>query len=214
MRVGFLRTPGLDGAAPVARPNLIIITGAHAMRVVFDGRRAMGIAYRGRGRDIEVRASREVLLCGGATNSPQLLLWSGVGPADEQARHGIPQVLELPGIGKNLRDHPDVLVMHKATRRFGYSLGSLFLWRLVDYLARGRGPFTSNIAEAGGFARIERGLEAPDLQYHFLPVIQENHGRALRRSMGLGVSLHVCVLHPRSRGEIGRKSADLLAQPN
>jgi choline dehydrogenase-like flavoprotein len=127
-------------------------------------------------------------------------------------------MLELPGVGKNLQDHPDVLIVHKATRRVGYSLGPLFLWRgakvLVDYLARGRGPFTSNIAEAGGFARIERGLEVPDLQYHFLPVIQENHGRALRRSLGFGVSLHVCVLRPRSRGEIGRKSADLLAQPN
>ncbi|MGN6191440.1 MAG: GMC family oxidoreductase N-terminal domain-containing protein [Rhodanobacteraceae bacterium] len=103
----------------------------------------------------------------GETNSPQLLLWSGVGPADELARHGIPQMLELPGVGKNLQDHPDVLIVHKATRRVGYSLGPLFLWRgakvLVDYLARGRGPFTSNIAEAGGFARTERGLDAPDL---------------------------------------------------
>src|SRR5690348_3966365 len=70
IRVASLRTPGLDGAAPVARPNLTIITGAHAMRVVFDGRRAMGIAYRRRGRAIEVRASREVLLCGGGDQLP------------------------------------------------------------------------------------------------------------------------------------------------
>jgi hypothetical protein len=145
------------------------------------------------------------------------LLWSGVGPADELARHGIPQMLELPGVGKNLQDHPDVLIVHKATRRVGYSLGPLFLWRgakvLVDYLARGRGPFTSNIAEAGGFARIERGLDAPDQQSYFLPVIQENHGLVLRRSLGFGGSLHVCVLRPRSRGEIGLKSADQLADP-
>lgn len=213
----FLHTPGSDGVAPMARPNLAILTGARATRVLFDGKHAVGIAYRRRDSDVEVRASREVLLCGGAINSPQLLLLSGVGPADELARHGIPQTLDLPGVGKNLQDHPDVLVVHKATRRVGYSVGPLFLWRgakgLVDYLARGRGPFTSNIAEAGGFARSEPGLDAPDLQYHFLPVIQENHGLALRRTLGFGFSLHVCVLRPRSRGDIGLSSADPLADP-
>jgi len=213
----FLRTPGLDGAAPFTRSNLTIISSARATRVLFNGKRAAGVAYHRRGRDAEVRASREVLLCGGAVNSPQLLLLSGVGPADELARHGIPQVLELPGVGKNLQDHPDVLVVHKAARRVGYSLGPLFLWRgakgLVDYLVHGRGLFTSNIAEAGGFARTEPGLDAPDLQYHFLPVIQENHGLALRRSLGFGFSLHVCALRPRSRGEVGLHSADPLADP-
>lgn len=213
----FLRTPGPDGIAPITRPNLTIITGARATRVLFEGKHAVGITYRHRGRDSEVRAAREVLLCGGAINSPQLLLLSGVGPAAELARHGIPQILELPGVGKNLQDHPDVLIVHKATRRDGYSLGPLFLWRgakgLIDYLVRRRGPFTSNIAEAGGFARTKPGLDAPDLQYHFLPVIQENHGLALRRSLGFGYSLHVCVLRPKSRGEIGLNSADPLADP-
>ncbi len=213
----FLRTPGSDGVVPVARQNLTIATGARVTRVLFEGKHAVGVAYRHRRRDTEVRASREVLLCGGAINSPQLLLLSGVGPAGELVRHGIPQVLDLPGVGKNLQDHPDVLIVHKATRRAGYSLGPLFLWRgakgLVDYLARGCGPFTSNIAEAGGFARTEPGLDAPDVQYHFLPVIQENHGLALRRSLGFGFSLHVCVLRPRSRGEIGLNSADPLADP-
>lgn len=213
----FLRTPGADGVAAVQRPNLTIFTGARAMRVLFDRRHAAGIACRYRGRAIEVRASQEVLLCGGTVNSPQLLLLSGIGPGDELARHGIPQVLELPGVGKNLQDHPDVLVVYEATRRVGYSLGPLFAWRgargLVDYLARRRGPFTSNLAEAGGFARSAPGLEAPDLQYHFLPVIQEQHGLRLRRSLGFGFSLHVCVLRPRSRGEIRLRSADPMADP-
>lgn len=213
----FLRTPGPDGVAAAQRPNLAIFTGARATRVLLEGTRAVGVACRHRGHDVEVRVSREVLLCGGTVNSPQLLLLSGIGPRDELARHGIPQVLELPGVGKNLQDHPDVLVVHEATRRVGYSVGPLFLWRgakgLLDYLARARGPFTSNIAEAGGFARSEPGLDAPDLQYHFLPVIQEEHGLRLRRSLGFGFSLHVCVLRPRSRGEIGLRSADPLADP-
>jgi choline dehydrogenase-like flavoprotein len=215
--LAFLRTAGRDGIVPVARSNLTIVAGACATRVLFDGRRAVGVAYRRRGRDVEVHAAREVLLCGGTVNSPQLLLLSGVGPADELERHGIPLVLELPGVGKNLQDHCDVLIVHEATRRVGYSLGPLFLWRgakgLVDYLVRRRGPLTSNIAEAGGFARTGPDLGAPDLQFHFLPVIQENHGLALRRSLGFGFSLHACALRPRSRGEIGLRSADPLADP-
>ncbi|HJP99457.1 MAG TPA: choline dehydrogenase [Rhodanobacteraceae bacterium] len=213
----FLRTPGSDGMAPVERPNLTIFTGARVTRVLFEGTRAVGVTCRHRSRDTEVPASHEVLLCGGTVNSPQLLLLSGIGPADELARHGIAQVLELPGVGKNLQDHPDVLVVHKATRRVGYSFGPLFIWRaakgLMDYLARRRGPFTSNLAEAGGFARTSAALDLPDVQYHFLPAIQENHGLTLRRSLGFGFSLHVCVLRPRSRGEIGLKSADPLADP-
>ncbi len=213
----FLRTPGPDGRMPEQRPNLDILVEAHATRILFEGRRATGVACRHRGRDIEVRAAREVLLCGGAVHSPQLLLLSGVGPGPELARHGIRRVHELPGVGKNLQDHVDVLVVHKATCRAGLSLGPLFLGRavagLVDYVRRRRGFLTGNAAEAGGFARTDPGLERPDIQYHFLPVIQERHGLALRRSMGFGFSLHVCVLRPRSRGEVGLHGADPFAAP-
>ncbi|HEX7130369.1 MAG TPA: choline dehydrogenase [Rhodanobacteraceae bacterium] len=213
----FLRTPGPDGTTPERRPNLTIITGAHATRILFEGRRAVGVAYRRKGTDTTVRASREVLLCAGAIGSPHLLLLSGVGPGEELRRHGIPQVHELSGVGKNLQDHLDALLVQKATTRAGYSLGPLFLWRgikgLVAYLARGRGPLTSNAAEAGGFARTRPELDIPDVQYHFLPVMQERHGLALRRSMGFGYSLHVCALRPGSRGEVGLKSADPMAAP-
>ncbi len=213
----FLRTPGPDGQIPERRPNLDILVEAHATRILFEGRRAMGVTCRHRGRDIEIRADREVLLCGGTVHSPQLLLLSGVGAGRELARHGIRQVHELPGVGKNLQDHVDVLVVHKALRRVGLSLGPLFLGRavagLVDYVRHRRGFLTGNAAEAGGFARTDPGLDRPDIQYHFLPVIQERHGLALRRSLGFGFSLHVCVLRPRSRGEISLHNADPFAAP-
>jgi choline dehydrogenase-like flavoprotein len=213
----FLRTPGPDGTTPERRPNLIIVTGANATRVLFEGRRAVGVAYRRKRTDAVVRADREVLGCAGAIGSPHLLLLSGIGPGDELRRHGILQVHELHGVGKNLQDHLDALLVQKATTRAGYSFGPLFLWRavkgLVAYLGRRRGPLTSNAAEAGGFARTRPELDVPDVQYHFLPVIQERHGLALRRSMGFGYSLHVCALRPRSCGEVGLKSADPMAPP-
>lgn len=214
---GYLRTPGPDGKTAEQRSNLTIITTAHVTRVLFEGKRAVGVVYRHQGVDTEVRVEREVLLCGGAVNSPQVLLLSGVGPKKELEKFGIEQVHELPGVGKNLQDHLDVLVVQKARKHVGYTLGPMGLWRaikaLFSYFFKRRGMLTSNAAEAGGFARTDPKLDIPDIQYHFLPVVQEKHGLALRRSMGFGYSLHVCALRPKSRGEIGLNSADPVASP-
>lgn len=213
----YLRTPGPDGKTPGQRPNLTVITEARATRVLFEDKRAVGVAYHRQGVEEEVRADTEVLLCGGAVQSPQLLLLSGVGPREELDRHDIKCLHELPGVGRNLQDHLDVLVVDKAISHVGYSLGPFSLWRaikaLFQYLFRRRGQFTSNAAEAGGFDKTDPKLDRPDIQYHFLPVIQEKHGLALRRSMGFGYSVHVCALRPKSRGHIGLKSADPLADP-
>jgi choline dehydrogenase len=203
------------------RPNLTIITHALASRVLFEGKRAVGVAYRTReGQTVEIQARREVLLSGGAINSPQLLLLSGIGPRAELERHGIPQIHELPGVGQNLQDHLDVIVAHRECRRASYGFALSFLPRLlksiVDYRRHGRGFLTSNLAEAGGFVKSDPALPLPNLQYHLTSTILDDHGRRLWR--GYGYSLHVCDLRPKSRGYLALKSSDPrdppLLQPN
>ncbi|MES2127304.1 MAG: GMC family oxidoreductase N-terminal domain-containing protein, partial [Pseudomonadota bacterium] len=201
------------------RPNLTVITGAQATRVLFEGKRAVGVAYRKDGRELQVGAAREVLLSGGAINSPQLLLLSGVGPKAELARHGIAQVHELPGVGENLQDHLDILIVHKATKPVSLAISwSNVLFQglhLLNYLRHRKGPMTTNSAEGGGFIKSEPGQAIPDLQLHFTPATLDDHAHTLSRAaftlLGHGYSLHVCDLRPKSRGRIALHSADPLA---
>ena len=203
----------------LGRPNLTVVTGAHASKILMDGKRARGVAYLKKGKAQQALASREVILCGGAINSPQLLLLSGIGPQEELARHGIPQIHQLPGVGQNLQDHLDVLLVQKCTQPVSLGIS----WRnllaqtghLLNYLLRRSGPFTTNSAEGGGFVKSRPELAAPDLQFHFTPATLDGHGRDLRYAsstmLGHGYALHVCDLRPRSRGRIGLHSADPMA---
>ena len=203
------------------RPNLTVITRALASRVLFEGKRAIGVAYLDRrGRAVELAARREVVLSGGAINSPQLLLLSGIGPRAELEKHGIPLVHELPGVGQNLQDHLDVIVAHRDRRRASYGFAPSFLPQLLqsigEYRRHGRGFLTSNLAEAGGFVKSAPDLPRPDLQYHLTSTILDDHGR--RIWLGYGYSLHVCDLRPKSRGYLALHSTDPrdppLLQPN
>lgn len=219
--VGFYQVTQKDGQRcssarayllPVReRPNLTVIPNALACRILFEGRRAVGVIYRNHeGRLVELRARREVLLSGGAINSPQLLLLSGVGPRAELERHGIPQVHELPGVGQNLQDHLDIVVAHRECRRASYGFALSFLPRLVkgiaEYHRHQRGVLTSNLAEAGGFVKSDSALPLPNLQYHLTSTILDDHGRRIWH--GYGYSLHVCDLRPKSRGYLALHSAD------
>ncbi len=193
------------------RPNLTIVTNALVSRIVFEGKRAVGVAYLdGSGQAVEVRAAREVVLAGGAINSPQLLLLSGVGPRAELEKHGIPVVHELPGVGQNLQDHLDVIVAHRELRRASYGFALSFLPRLikglVDYFRHRRGFLTSNLAEAGGFVKTDPGQPLPNIQYHLTATILDDHGRRIWH--GYGYSLHACDLRPKSRGYLVLNSAD------
>ena len=183
------------------RPNLVVATGALAGRVIVEGGRARGVDYTRRGRACRARAEREVLLCGGAINSPQLLMLSGVGPADELRRHGIPVLHDAPGVGANLQDHLDVCTLWHSRQRVSYDRASelRIAW---DWFLRGRrGAGCSNIAEAGGFVRSPLACdERPDIQLHFVPAMLDDHGR--RRLAGDGYTLHACFLRPLSRGRI------------
>jgi choline dehydrogenase-like flavoprotein len=198
------------------RPNLHVLTGAHATRVLLEGRRAVGVAYRHGGREAELRARREVLLSAGSLLSPQLLMLSGIGPAEHLQQHGIPVVQHLPGVGRNLHDHVDVVQVVDAphlSELFGISprgivnaVRGIFEWR-----QHRSGLLTTNFAEAGGFIRSAPEEALPDLQLHFVIGKLIDHGR--KTVFGHGYSCHVCLLRPRSRGALTLHSADPLASP-
>ena len=192
------------------RTNLSIRTRAQATRIVFERKRASGVSYLADGREEEARARREVILCGGAVNSPQLLLLSGVGPADHLRRLGIPLVADLPGVGQNLQDHLAVGLVYRCTQPISLasaqSLGSL-----LRYVLLRRGPLTSNVAEAGGFVRLNPGSVTPDVQFHFGPAYYVNHG--FDTYDGHAFTCGPALLHPQTRGSITLRSADPFVPP-
>jgi choline dehydrogenase len=157
------------------------------------------------GKAFHYEASREVILCGGAINSPQLLMLSGIGPQAELRRRGIDVVVDCAGVGGNLQDHLDVCTLQHETTRTSYDRASE-LKLAFDYFLRGRrGPGTSNIAEGGAFLRSPLAPDArADIQLHFIPAMIDDHGR--NRLPGDGYTLHACNLRPRSRGRISLAS--------
>jgi choline dehydrogenase-like flavoprotein len=203
-------------APNLGRSNLRVITEAHTTRILMEGRRAMGVEYRQSGQLKQLKATREVLLSAGALKSPQVLMLSGIGPAAQLQAHGVGVVHDLPGVGRNLHDHPDVIQVVDApqlTELFGLSpatVGSLakavFEWR-----SSRSGRLTTNFAEAGGFIRSSPDASLPDLQLHFVIAKLVDHGR--KTAFGLGYSCHVCLLRPDSRGSIRLASADPMAAP-
>ena len=192
------------------RPNLSIRTHARTERVLFDGHRAIGVDYRHGGRLTRAEGG-EVILCGGAINSPQLLMLSGIGPADHLRAHGIRVVQDLGGVGANLQDHLDICTLQQCTQPVSYDrLNDVAV--LLKYLAKRDGPGTSNIAEAGGFVRTKWATdERCDLQFHFIPALLDDHGR--HRLPGYGFTMHACMLRPRSRGTIRLASTDPGTKP-
>ncbi len=199
----------------MARENLTVLTKAHATKVLFDGKRATGVAYRQAGRDKQVMARREVVLCGGAFNSPQLLQLSGVGRREDIEPHGIKMVHELPGVGQNLQDHLDLTLAYKSKDRdnFGISLpGSVSLLKhILSWRKTGEGMIATPFAEGAAFLKTESHLDRADVQLHFVISIVDDHVRKLH--LGHGFSCHVCVLRPKSRGSVGLNSPDPLAAP-
>ncbi len=196
---------------PVAdRPNLTILTDTLATAVVIEGGRATGVRYLRRGVEEEAAAQSEVVVCCGAVGSPQLLMLSGVGPADHLHEHNIPVFVDSPGVGGNLSDHPVVTAMWSAPR-------SRALWEKAGPTSLARwqmthsGPMTTNIAEAGGFSRTDPSLPAPDIQWHALPVPYLNGGLTDPASRAL--SLLIALVAVGSRGRVRLRSADPRHKP-
>jgi len=190
------------------RDNLHVQTHAQVQRILFEGTRAVGVEVLIDGRLQTLRARCEVVLAAGAFQTPQLLMLSGVGPEAELARHGIQPVAHLPGVGRNLQDHPDFI--------FGYRTGSLdtmgvsvggglrMLREFARFRQQRRGALTSNFAEGGAFLKTRADLPAPDIQLHFVVALVDDHAR--KPHLGHGLSCHVCLLRPRSRGAITLQS--------
>lgn len=198
------------------RPNLHVLTGAHATRVLLEGRRAVGVAFRQGGSERTLRARREVILSAGALLSPQLLMLSGIGPGEHLRALGLPVAHDLPGVGRNLHDHVDVVQVVDAphlTDLFGLSLPGVMnaVKGILEWRRQRTGLLTTNFAEAGGFIRSAPEEAIPDLQLHFVIGKLVDHGR--KTVFGHGYSCHVCLLRPRSRGTLTLNSADPLAAP-
>jgi choline dehydrogenase len=192
------------------RSNLTVITGAHATRVLMEGKRAMGVAFLRGGVADEARADGEVILAGGTVNSPQLLMLSGIGPAEELEAARISAIRDLPGVGKNLQDHPMVSVGYLCTQKISLD-GAETVGNFLRWLLWKNGPLASNVAEAGLFFRTRAGLVVPDLQLLFGPAYYRCHGLVRRKEhcFGFGPTL----ITPESRGEISLRSANPLDAP-
>jgi choline dehydrogenase len=187
------------------RPNLEVVTDALVTRVTVESGRATGVAYRHRGSEIVVRADREVVLCGGAVNSPQLLMLSGIGPAARLRELGIDVVVDSPGVGGNLHDHPYVPVVW-FTRGTADFRDAETLVQMARWMTAKRGPLTSNAAESTAFLRSRGGLPAPDVQLQALPTMTVDQG--LGTPPGAGFSVVPAVVDVRSRGRLWLRSAD------
>jgi choline dehydrogenase len=196
------------------RHNLQVRTHALTTRILFDGRRAIGVRYRRGGELREVRVRREVLLCAGAINSPQLLKLSGVGPPQELADHGIAVVQDLPGVGENLQDHLE-FYFQVACREPVTLYGQMSALRRaligVKWLLTRKGLGASNHFETGGFIRSRAGVRYPDIQFHFLPMAVNYDGSSLAREHGF--QAHVGPLRSRSSGWVRLASAEPLDKP-
>lgn len=195
------------------RPNLTVLTRALTTQVVIENGRATGVHYIREKETRTAHARAEVILCGGAVNSPKLLMLSGIGPADELAAAGVNTVHDLPGVGKNYQDHMDVYITARTTpvSYDGADRPDRLLRHSAQYLLFKTGTMTACVAEAGAFIRSSEAVRSPDIQIHCLPAFVVDHGR--QRIKGYGITINTCNLRPRSIGSVKLRSADPLAHP-
>ncbi len=202
-------------AAARGRPNLRVETDALATRLLFEGRRCVGVAFRQRGADRELRATREVILSGGAVNSPHLLQISGIGPAEHLRSIGVEVVLDAPGVGANLQDHYVARVQHRVKDAIStnqLARGLRLAREAVRFVLFGNGALTFGVTTAQVFLRSREGLASPDLQLLFTPASYEaGKFGVLEREPGMTVA--VCPVRPDSRGTIMARSADPFERP-
>jgi choline dehydrogenase-like flavoprotein len=207
--VGYLR-PARD------RPNLEVRTGAHATRILLEGKRAVGVEYRQGGELKQVRAAREVILSAGAIQSPQLLQLSGIGPASLLQQFGIPVAADLRGVGENLQDHLQLRLIYKVSKPITTNDQLRSLWGKLrigfDWLAYRKGPLAVGINQGGLFTRLMPQSRTPDIQFHFATVSADVAGGAPHPWSGCTFS--VCQLRPESRGSVRLASTDPMQAPS
>lgn len=198
---------------PAMRHNkLQVECDALVNRIIFKEKKAVGVEYKQNNKLFTVYAKKEIILCGGAFNSPQVLMLSGVGAKEELAQFNIPLVHDLPGVGKNLQEHVDACVLVKSLKKDGFSVGPGGLMKMLPdvlkYYKTKTGKLANSITQAGGFLKSNPHVEVPDIQLHFVPLLFDDCGRDVKLLAGHGYSLHVCVLRPESRGQLSLKSDD------
>jgi len=199
------------------RKNLTVVTLAQVSRVLIEDGAASGVEYKSNGQTHIVKANREVLLCGGSINSPQLLLLSGIGDREQLSQHNITCQHHLPGVGLNLQEHVDACILVNSKRKDGFtaSLGGLLsmIPDSFNYLFNKKGKLANSILEAGGFIKTDQSLATPDVQLHMVPLLFDDNGRDLKLMSNHGYSCHVCVLRPKSTGSVTLSSANPLDKP-
>ena len=196
------------------RSNLTVETGVLTTRLIIEQGRAVGVEYLKNGRPLIAHAACEVVLTSGAIGSPQLLLLSGVGPADELKSLGIEVVHNLPGVGKNLQDHINIPVTFHTKEPVGIGgmSGEMISQAISDWMERRTGPIVSTWAAAGGHVRSRPDIAEPDLQLYGVMAANRDHARYMSGRAGL--TLHTTLQRPSSRGELTLRSADPLEHPN
>jgi choline dehydrogenase len=192
------------------RRNLTVLTSVHVTRIIFDGRRAVGVAYIRDAREEIARAEREVIVSCGALDSPKLLMLSGIGPTEEIRGHGLQVVHELPGVGQNLQEHPVAAITARCSRPLSM-LAAESRVNLLRYFVFRSGMLATNGAEAGAFLRTRADLDAANLEIVFLPVLFQNEG--LTPPAEHGFTIAAILLKPASRGHVSLRSADPFAAP-
>ncbi|MFN3718786.1 MAG: GMC family oxidoreductase [Rhizobium rhizophilum] len=199
----------------MTRRNLTVITEAHVSRIIVERGRAVGVAYRFGKEERVVRAGREVLLSAGALQSPQILMLSGIGPADHLTSLGISVVADSPELGANLQDHLDYTMIFRSPDTDMFGMGIMATRDLIraanEWRTERMGHLRSTFAESGAFLKTDPALDRPDIQLHFVVAMVDDHVRKMH--WGHGYSCHVCVLRPHSRGTVRLASADPSAAP-
>jgi len=196
----------------MVRNNLHVECDAFVDKIIFEDKKAVGVEYTQNGKKQRVRANKEILLCGGAFNSPQTLLLSGVGPKEELKCMNISVTHDLPGVGKNLQEHVDACVLVKSKKTDGFTVSPFGLLKMLpdtlSYLTSKKGKLSNSITQAGAFLKSSPEIEVPDIQMHFVPLLYDDSGRNMKLMVQNGYSCHVCVLRPKSRGELTLRSAN------
>ncbi|RWQ37168.1 MAG: choline dehydrogenase [Mesorhizobium sp.] len=205
------------------RPNLTIITRAHTRRILIENGQAVGVEFSRKGNISRAYADRQVILSAGVVNSPQILMLSGIGAADELAQHDIPVVQDLPGVGKNLQDHVDCVMAYECREPvtlYSDLRADKLTWSVIQGMLFGEGIATTFPYEAGAFVKSRTDLAAPDIQLHFMPALEKtanlhfpNPFKKERVEANHGFSLRVGPVNPESRGEIRLRSADPMDRP-
>jgi choline dehydrogenase len=196
--------------AVASRKNLTVRTETHVFGIYFEGKRAAVVSFQQGNNSMQERAEREIILCAGAIGSPQLLMLSGVGAAEHLNHFNVPVTCDLPGVGKNLQDHPACATVYECTKPISLASAETFS-NLMRYMISKKGPLTSNVAEAGAFVKTSARAQIPDLQFHFGVGYFVEHG--FQQIKGHAFTMGPTLLHPFSRGDIRLRSSNPLDAP-